>query len=330
MRDLHLLSSFAVMQPWALDPDVLRIVADVMARHVAGVEPDAADLERAAAINAARQRDTEAARAEAPPAIAVIPIKGIIAPRTNGFTRASGTSTSEAIARALGEALSNPATRAIVLDVDSPGGSTAGGAVVAQLIRDARAKVPIYAVAEYCMASLAYWIGASATEVIAAPGSLIGSIGTYLIHDDLSAALAQRGINRTYISAGEFKTDPNETAPLSPTAKARLQHLVDQSMSAFTRDVAAGRGVSVAAVLDGYGKGDIVTAEDALARGMVDRIGTLSDTIARLTTGRASTAPALAAADRLALEAPGVAPDRAWRQAAYRQFLTHAHFDVTH
>lgn len=313
MRDLHLLSSFVTTLPWALPPDVLAGVADILARHVAGVEPDEAMLARAAAIAEARQRTTEAAADGLPPTLAVIPVKGIIAPRSTAITRASGMTSSEAIARALVDAVSNPAVRRIVLDIDSPGGSVAGGAVVAALLRDVRSRVPVTAHVQYTGTSLAYWIAANASEIVAAPSAIVGSIGTYLIHDDLSAALAQRGIARTYISAGEFKTDPNEATPLSGAAKARLQHLVDQSMAQFTRDVAAGRGVPLATVLESYGKGAVVTAEDALPLGMITRIGTLEDTIARFAAAEAPAPTRTPAADR------------GWHHAAEEAFFAHAY-----
>jgi signal peptide peptidase SppA len=325
MRDLHLLSSFVTMQPWALDPDTLRTVANVLARHVAGVDPDPAALEEAATIKEARQRDTAAAQDSLPPSLALIPIKGIIAPRTTAMTRASGMTSAEAILGALDEALSAPAVRAIVLDIDSPGGNVAGGAVLAQALREARVRVPVVAQVQYTGASLAYWIAANATELVAAPGSIVGSIGTYLIHDDLSQALEQLGIRRTYISAGAHKTDPNEATPLSADAKARLQHLVDQSYAQFTRDVALGRGVPLATVLEAFGQGAIVTAEDALARGMINRIGTLRETIARLGGGRVEAAPA-----PVPTPTPTRAADRAWRHAAERDFRTLAYFTAPH
>jgi signal peptide peptidase SppA len=330
MRDLHLLSSFVTTLPWALDPDTLRTVADVLARHVAGVDPDETTIARATAIAEARQRQTAAAQDMLPATLALIPIQGIIVPRSNQITRASGMTTTDAILSALDEALSTTAVRAIILDIDSPGGSVAGGAVVAQALRDARVRVPVVAQVQYTGASLAYWIAANATEVVAAPGSVLGSIGTYLIHDDLSSALDQLGIRRTYISAGEYKTDPNEATPLSADAKARLQHLVDQSYAQFTRDVALGRGVPHAMVLDGFGKGKIVTAEDALALGMINRIGTLRETIARV-GGAPAAAPAVAPTPAVA-ETPRLTlatSDRPWRQAAERQFRTLAYFTPT-
>jgi signal peptide peptidase SppA len=300
---------------------MLRTVAEVLARHIAGVDADAETLAEAARIAEARARDTAATADGLPPTLAVIPIKGVIAPRSSGITRASGMTSNDEIAAALTEAASDPAVRHIILDINSPGGSTAGGAVVARTLRDLRGRVPVTAQVQYTGTSLAYWIAANASDIVAAPGSLVGSIGTYLIHDDLSEALRQRGIQRTYVSAGEFKTDPNEAAPLSPAAKTRLQHLVDQSMAQFTGDVAAGRRIPLQAVLDGFGKGNVVTAEDALPLGMVE-------TIARLGGGRVpAAAPAPAPALALTLDDTPAATDRRWRLAAEHAFRAHAYFN---
>jgi ClpP class serine protease len=127
---------------------------------------------------------------------------------------------------------------------------------------------------------------------VAAPSAQLGSIGVYRIHNDLSAALSEMGIKRTYIKQGKFKVDGNETEPLSDETRARLQGMVDHTYDAFVGDIAKGRGVSAAAVRSGFGQGALVDADDALALGMIDRIATLDETLTRRTAR--ATAPALA------------------------------------
>ena len=132
------------------------------------------------------------------------------------------------------------------------------------------------------MASAGYWIGASATEVVAAPSAKVGSIGVFSIHDDLSRAREADGVTRTVVSAGKFKEAPSE--PLTDEARAATQALVDDAFNQFVNDVAAGRGVSVAAVRNGFGEGRTLSAGSAMAAGMVDRIATLDETLARVAT----------------------------------------------
>ena len=169
---------------------------------------------------------------------------------------------------------------AIVLDMDSPGGLVEGVTEFATEVRRAQERKPVVAVANYLMASAGYWIGASATEVVAAPSAKVGSIGVFSIHDDFSRAREADGVTRTVISAGKFKAAPSE--PLTDEARAATQALVDDAFNQFVNDVAAGRGVSVAAVRNGFGEGRTLSAGPAMAAGMIDQIATLDETIARV------------------------------------------------
>jgi ClpP class serine protease len=124
---------------------------------------------------------------------------------------------------------------------------------------------------------------ASATEIVASPSSMVGSIGVYTIYDDISDALGLLGVKREVIVAGKYKAEGADGGPLTADARDHLRALVDTAYALFVADVAKGRGVSASAVRSGYGEGRIVPADDALALGLVDRIASLSDTLLRLT-----------------------------------------------
>jgi ClpP class serine protease len=100
--------------------------------------------------------------------------------------------------------------------------------------------------------------------------------------------LEQEGVKVTLISAGKHKVEGNPFEPLSEEAMAFKQARVDEAYAQFVRDVARGRGVSVADVRGGYGEGRALTAKDAKAAGLIDRIATMEDTIGRL-VGRTGT-----------------------------------------
>jgi len=276
--------SFVLDHPWALTRPMLSMVAGVLSRHLAGVEPGTV---------AQDQR-----RGEAGPTtiygVAVLPIHGVLAPRMNLMSDMSDGATFEGASVALAEAVAAPDVATIILDWDSPGGSVAGADEFAAEVMRARTLKPIISHANFEMCSAAYWAGACATEIVAAPSAMVGSIGVYSIHEDLSAALEQLGVKLTYIAAGKYKVDGNETEPLSDSARARTQATVDAFYERFTDRVAKGRGITPKAVRSGYAEGAAVTADEALALGMVDRIATLDETIARvqrkppkITNGRA-------------------------------------------
>lgn len=276
MKGIEHVLSFAIEHPWNLTRPMLQVVASILARRVAG-ETVARDEILAAMAN---RKDLPQPRRGK---VAVIPIYGVLAPRMNLFSEMSGGTTYQEVGAQLREAVGNPAVASIVLDVDSPGGSVAGNAELAAEIMKARTKKPIIAQAQYTMASAAYQLGAAATEVVAAPSARIGSIGTFTIHDDLSAALEQHGIKRTFISAGEGKVDGNDGGPLSEGARARLQQSVNEAYGAFVSNVVRGRGagVTTARVQDDW-KAHVYSAAEAQSLGMIDRVATLDETLARL------------------------------------------------
>jgi signal peptide peptidase SppA len=140
---------------------------------------------------------------------------------------------------------------------------------------------PIIAHVNSLAASAAYWIAASADEIVVTPSGRAGSIGVYTAHDDISVALEKRGIKRTYISAGKHKVEGNETEPIGKDTLAHIQDGVNRSYSRFVAAVAEGRGTTVGKVEDGYGQGRTFFAEALMDRGMVDRIATLEQTLER-------------------------------------------------
>ena len=86
----------------------------------------------------------------------------------------------------------------------------------------------------------------------------------------------------TILSAGEYKVEGNPFEPLSEEARAFIQGQVDAAYAQFVKDVARGRGVSVADVKNGYGQGRALDAKAAKAAGLVDRIEMFDDTLARV------------------------------------------------
>jgi ClpP class serine protease len=100
------------------------------------------------------------------------------------------------------------------------------------------------------------------------------------------------GVKTTLVSAGKFKTERNPYEPLSEDAKAAMQEHVDEFYSMFVGAVAKGRGVTTAEVRSGFGQGRMVMAKAALEAGMVDKIATYDETLARLTKSAATTSRA--------------------------------------
>lgn len=223
--------------------------------------------------------------------VAVIPVIGPVSYRSDWFSEMFGGASVSSIAGQLKRAAADPNVTAILMPIDSPGGSVYGLMELAQQMRAVRATKPVITIADPMAASAAYYIGAQGTEFSITPSGEAGSIGVFMMHVDLSQALEDEGIKVTFISQGKYKTEGNPYEPLGDEAEAALQQTVDFYFNAFVSDVAKGRGVSVKEVRGGFGQGRMLTAPDALQAGMVDRIGTFSDTLDRVASGK-WTAPA--------------------------------------
>ncbi len=215
--------------------------------------------------------------------IAVMELRGIISQRMGIMDAASGGTSSEAFGAKFDEFANDKSIKAIVMDVDSPGGEVYGLEELSTKIRQARKPGrPIIAVANSLMASAAYYIASAADEIVATPGGQVGSIGSIAVHAETSRMENRIGLTRTIIRAPEGKAAANSVEPLSETVRAEIQDTVDQYYDMFVSAVATNRGISKTAVKSDYGKGRLLTARDALAAGMVDRIGTLESVVARL------------------------------------------------
>ncbi len=275
MKFEHILSAF-VAEPWAIQREKLGLLADLLVARAEGEKLVSSEM--AAAISDARAAEI----ADVDGKVAVIPVYGVLAQKMDFMSAMSGGTSYAGIKKSLHSALSNEDVKAVVLDIDSPGGTVPGTDELATEIRAIRGgEKPIIAQVNSLAASAAYWIASAADEIVVTPSGRAGSIGVYTAHDDVSAALEKRGIKRTYISAGKHKVEGNETEPLSKDTLAHIQDGVDRSYKRFVAAVAEGRGTTAGKVEDGYGQGRVYYAESLMDRGMVDRIATLEQTLER-------------------------------------------------
>lgn len=286
--------------PWAVHPAFLDIIVEVVEMRAAGGRFTAEEIEeRISAAERPRQAATS------PGNVAVLPLHGLISHRiymVDDISGDGGTST-ERFTRDFQRAMSDTNVGAVVLDVDSPGGSVHGVEELGDVIFSARGQKPVVAVANAWAASAAYWLASQADELVVTPSGEVGSIGVIAAHDDLSARAEQMGIKRTFVTAGRFKAEGNEFEPLADEARDYLQQRVNDYYAAFTKAVARGRGVKQSVVeSERFGEGRMVGAQAAVAAGMADRVGTLQGEIDRLVKRQNSRRQARA---RVALAAAG-------------------------
>ena len=299
-------------KPWAVPQDLLLRMEELLRQQAAGVKwSDDEVARRIATANAqggheAREQlgfryyeiGAPAAIALAPNRsdgdyprsagmVAVLPITGVIAHRMNlveDISGGGGTSIQKLQAQ-FQQAVLAENVRAIVLDVDSPGGSVSGVPELAEQIYQSRKTKPIIAVVNTLAASAAYWLASAAREVVCMPSGQAGSVGVFILHEDLSQALDKAGVKVSIIKAGKYKTEGNSAEPLSQEARDNFQADVDEVYSVFVNAVAKNRGTTQAKVRAGYGQGRTLLAPQAKEAGLVDRIGTFDSVLAKLGVG---------------------------------------------
>lgn len=270
-------------KPWAITRQAAIEVATRLALQAQGNFRGDEQLARLQAAQIASARPQPRPVAQDGSEIAVIPLRGTITPRGSLFSLIFGGGGGLQLFREqFRMAVADGNVSAIVLDIDSPGGLIDLVPEATSEVLAARGVKPITAVANTTTASAAYWIASAADTVVATPSAQVGSIGVFTMHEDFSRAEAAMGIKTTIISAGQFKTEGNPYEPLSKAAQAALQDEVDELYGMFTAQVAEGRGVSQAAVQAGYGRGRCLLADAAMQVGMIDQIGTIEQTVARM------------------------------------------------
>lgn len=215
--------------------------------------------------------------------LAVITLAGFMSKRrVRSFFGSYGGNTA-AVTEAVNAAAGNADVTGVLLVIDSPGGSVEGVTELAAAVRALREVKPVTALVDGMACSAAYWVAAQADEIAATPSSEAGSIGVFMVHDDFSGMLEQRGVVVTYIHSGQFKVEGNSDQPLTDEAKAHFQSVTDHYYDQFTADVAAGRKVAQAVVQsEQFGAGRTYPAAMAVERGLIDRISSTRDAVAAL------------------------------------------------
>ncbi|MBF0115476.1 MAG: S49 family peptidase [Magnetococcales bacterium] len=219
-----------------------------------------------------------------PDGIAVIPIHGTLAKRVGAVEAVSGLIGYAAIEELLLDAATDPEVKAILLDIDSPGGEVGGVFDLAAMIGEVRQSKPVWALADDAF-SAAYMIASAAERIYVSQTAGVGAIGVVAVHVDESQRDVQEGRRYTTITAGAHKGDFSCHEPLSDEAKGRLQTEVDRLYSMFVAAVASNRGMNEAAVR--ATEAALFFGDNAVAAGLADRLGTIRDALAALTVSLA-------------------------------------------
>ena len=216
--------------------------------------------------------------------VAIIPVIGSLVNRGAWIGARSGLTSYEGIAAQIRDARADRKVKAILLDIDSPGGEATGMFALASAIREAAAEKPVVAVVNDMAASAAYGIASQATEIVVSPTSVVGSIGVVLTHLDRSGELQAKGVRPTLIYAGRHKVDGNPYGPLTDAVRADLQSEVVKFYDQFVGLVAQGRGDRLTETSARATEARTFLGQEAIDMGLADRMASFDAVLASLQT----------------------------------------------
>jgi protease-4 len=189
------------------------------------------------------------------------------------------------LTEAIDKLANDSAVKALIVAIDSPGGTVSGGESLHNAIARVAAKKPVVAVMGGIAASAGYMIAVPAERIFARESTLTGSIGVLLETGEISSLLEKVGITAEAIVSGPLKDQPSLTHKLSEQGRAVLHALVDDMYDQFVGMVATGRHMAPEAVRKA-GDGRAYTGRQALTLGLIDQIGEERDARAWLAANK--------------------------------------------
>lgn len=257
--------------PWAIDQAAMNQILEIAERENETPQAVAAKLGRPLENTySVEYRD----------GVAILPVTGPMFRYANLFTMLSGATSYDLLARDFSAAIADQKVKAVLLNIDSPGGEANGVSEFADMIYAARGTKPIVAYVGGQGASAAYWLASAADEVVVDETSITGSIGTVVSVQDNSEADAKAGKKRYDIVSSQ--SPDKRLDPSTDDGRAKMQVLVDSLTDVFVDRVARNRGTSRETVLSDYGKGGVFVGQAAVKAGLADRLGSFEAVVAEL------------------------------------------------
>lgn len=272
---------------WAMTPDAMRKCYAIITRQTGDLDAVARELGRP--LDNTRSTTVR-------DGVAYIPVRGPMIRYAGSLRAVSGATSYEALAQDLETAVRDSTVRAIVLNLDSPGGELSGCLDLGEQIRQADEQKPVYALASGTCASAGYLLAAATRRITANPSAVVGSLGVCLSIEDRSRADAAAGIQHIEIVSSQ--TPRKNADPATEEGRAAYQRVVDDLADAFGAPIARYRNVRAETVLQDYGAGVVIVGAQALAAGLVDAIAYTEEFHAQLVTELSAATPPRARAAR--------------------------------
>ncbi len=213
--------------------------------------------------------------------IAVIELEGMLVnARTGGFLQPTENKLS-LFKEQLGRAASDDRVKAVVLRINSPGGTVTASDTMYELLQRfrARTKKPVIASLQEVAASGGYYVACASDQIMASPTSVVGSIGVIFNTFDASGGMDKIGLRAESIKSGPLKDMGSPFKALTSDERAVMQGMVDEYYARFVAVVKEHRAISDGEKIRIATDGRVFSGQQALAIGLVDRVGLLEDAI---------------------------------------------------
>jgi signal peptide peptidase SppA len=270
--------------PWALTPEWMDLGATFYGALRSSLAGGRSLVELRGDVEALAARTGQ--RLGTRPAVEVRDGVGIISIFGPLFRHASdvnlcvGGASYAALRKDLQAAIDDPAVKAILLNIDSPGGEANGCKEMGDAIAAAGDRKPIWAYVGGYGCSAAYWLASAADRIVCADTGYLGSVGVRLrLVDDTKKQdlTGEKVIDLVSKNAPGKRMDPSSDEDL-----ARLQAMIDDLEDVFVADVARNRGLKTSAITSDFGQGDILRGPAAVKAGLADDVGDYESTLAAL------------------------------------------------
>jgi len=202
--------------------------------------------------------------------LAILPVSGTLLHKYGHLKPYSGSTGYDGLLARIENAINDPEIKAIMLDIDSPGGEAAGCFDAANRIKQFSQIKPIYALCYDTMCSAAMAIGSACTERWITQSGRAGSVGVVIAHASFEKQLKDDGVQITLLHSGKHKTDGNPYQNLSEEVTEKIQANLNKNRESFAQLVATNIGMSKQAVLDTEAR--VYQGQEAVDIGFANRL----------------------------------------------------------
>lgn len=258
------------------------VVLALLAALAGGCSPPSLLLTPVFDSSKLREQTVQPSRGFSPDKIAIVEVEGLlINARTGGGLMGAPENRLSLFAQQMERAARDTSVKAVVLRVNSPGGTVTASDTMYQIVQRFRKETgkPVIASCQEVAASGAYYVSCAADAIVAQPTTVVGSIGVIFSSFNVEGTLNLIGVRPEVVKSGRLKDMGSPFKPMAVEEREIVQNMINEYHRGFVAVVRSGRSLSDSAAVEDLTDGRIFTGDQALKHGLVDRLGLLEDAL---------------------------------------------------